>query len=41
MGEFLDSLRIALPSPITPVCYEGNFVVKASQIYPKRDALEK
>ena len=41
MSEFLDTLGIALPSPITPVCYGGNFVVKASQIYRKRDVWEK
>jgi len=37
MGEWLDRLGIELPSPITPVCYAGNFVAKASQIYAKRD----
>ena len=41
MGDFLDQLGIELPSPITPVCYGGNFVVKPSQIYSKRNLWEK
>lgn len=32
MGHWLDELNIQLPYPL-PVCYGGNFVVKASQIY--------
>jgi len=30
-----------LPRPLTSVCYGGNFAVKASQIYAKKDLLGK
>jgi len=40
MGHWQDSLQIGFPTPITPVCYGGNFVVKASQIYAKRSTLK-
>jgi len=41
MGDWLDIIGIKLPSPITPVCYGGNFAVKASQIYPRRAVLKR
>jgi len=41
MGHYLDAMEIELPTPISPVCYGGNFVVKATQIYPKKDILKK
>ena len=30
-------MQINLPSPLTPVCYGGNFAAKATQIYPRKD----
>jgi len=41
MGHWLDDLDIELPNPYTPVCYGGNFVVKAAQIYSKRNIWKK
>merc|ERR1711862_279930 len=41
MGQWLDNLGIELPSPITPVCFGANFVVKSSQIFSKRDIWKK
>ena len=37
MGHWLDNMQINLPSPLTPVCYGGNFAAKATQIYPRKD----
>ena len=39
MGEWADSIGITLPSPRIPICFGGNFMVKASQIYSKQDLL--
>ena len=41
MKQWWNELDITLPKPITPVCYGGNFVVKASQIFGKRDIWNK
>ena len=41
MGDYLDAMGIVLPSPITPVCYGGNFIVNATQIYSKRIVLKR
>lgn len=41
MGEWLKNLDIRLPSPLTPVCYGGNFAVKASQIYSRNALWQK
>jgi hypothetical protein len=32
MSEWLDAMKISLPSRFTPVCYGGSFAVKVSQI---------
>jgi len=41
LGAWADALGIELPSPLTPVCYGGNFAVKATQIYAKKDLMSK
>merc|ERR1712151_50604 len=35
-GHWLDNMGIKLPEPVSPVCYGGNFAVKAKQIYAKK-----
>lgn len=40
MGGWLKDVGIELPRPFTPVCYGGNFAVKASQIHSKKDVLK-
>jgi len=37
MGQWLDAMGINFPNQLTPVCYGGNFAVKASQIYSKKE----
>ena len=41
MGQWLDDMGIDLPLPFTSVCYGGNFLIKASSVYEKRDIVER
>jgi len=40
-SEWLKSVHVTLPTPVTPVCYGGSYAAKVSHILKARHALEK
>jgi len=41
LGQWLDSLQIKLPAPLTPVCYGGNFAVRSAHLHAARNAAKR
>ena len=41
LGQWLEAVQIKLPTPLTPVCYGGNFAVRSAHLHAARDAAKR
>ena len=41
LGQWLRTVRIVLPSPVTPVCYGGNFAARGASLHAAKDAASR
>ena len=41
LGQWLESVQIKLPTPLTPVCYGGNFAARAANLHAAIDAANR
>jgi len=41
LGQWLESIKLKLPTPLTPVCYGGNFAARAANLHAAKDAAQR
>jgi hypothetical protein len=41
LGQWHKSVQIKLPTPLTPVCYGGNFAVRSAHLHAAKDAAKR